>query len=69
MALLASKAPYSSSLGMGPNQGPSIVSQYTASYRKPVGAGSGGDNAQNGAFMSPTESEFSQGDDGQESIR
>ena len=69
MAVLASKAPYSSSLGMAPSQ-PSIVSQYAASYRKPVGAGNSvGDNPHNGAFMSPTESEFSQGDDGQESIR
>ena len=67
--MLASKAPYSSSLGMGPNQ-PSIVSQYAASYRKPVGTGnSAPENTHNGAFLSPTESEFSHGDDGQESIR
>lgn len=69
MAVLASKVSYSSSLGMGPNQ-PSIVSQYAASYRKPVGAGNtSGENTHPGAFMSPTESEFSQGDDGHESIR
>lgn len=54
---------------MGPNQ-PSIVSQFAASYRKPVAPGnSAPDNAHGGAFLSPTESEFSQGDDGPESIR
>ena len=69
MAVLASKANYSSSLGMGPSQ-PSIVSQYAASYRKPVGATtSSAENAHGGTFLSPTESEFSQGDDGQDSIR
>lgn len=64
MAVLASKAPYSSSLGVGANQ-PPIMSQYAASYRKPVG----GDNAHSGAFLSPTESEFSENNDGHESIR
>lgn len=69
MAAVASKAPYSSSLGMAPGQ-PSIVSQYAASYRKPVGAGSSaGENIHSGTFLSPTESEFSQCDDGQASIR
>ena len=69
MAVLASKAQYSSLSGMSSSQ-PSIVSQYAASYRKPVSnTTSSADIAHNGTFLSPTESEFSQGDDGQDSIR
>ncbi|KAL9636700.1 MAG: hypothetical protein Q9164_002661 [Protoblastenia rupestris] len=65
MAVLASKAPYTSTLGMGPNQ-PPVVSQYAVNYRKPVG----NNDAHNGApFLSPTESEFSEHNEGQESIR
>ena len=65
MAVLASKVPYST-LGMGVKQ-PPVISQYTASYRKPVGSGDvhGG----GGAFLSPTESEFSVNDGGEESIK
>ncbi|KAL2052340.1 hypothetical protein ABVK25_007499 [Lepraria finkii] len=66
MAVLAPKAPYSSSMGMGPNQ-PSVMSEYAINYRdhKP----SAGISSHNGPFMSPTESEFSESGDGQDSIR
>ncbi|KAL9128903.1 MAG: hypothetical protein Q9217_002525 [Psora testacea] len=65
MAVLASKAPYTSSIGMAPNQ-PSVVSQYAVNYRKPVVSG----ETHNGApFLSPTESEFSEDNEGPESIR
>ncbi len=65
MAVLASKAPSYSSMGMGPNQA-SMVSQYaSSSYRKPVG----GSDAHHAPFLSPTESEFSENNDAQESIR
>lgn len=64
MAILA-KAPYGSSMGMGQNQ-LSVVSQYTASYtnnKSFAGAGS-----QTATFLSPTESEFSEPSDGQDSV-
>ena len=66
MAILASKASYSTSLGLGSNQ-PTVVSQYAVNYRKPVGSG----DMHNGApFLSPTESEFSENNEGQvESVR
>ncbi len=66
MAVLASKAPYGSSMGMGPTQ-PSVVSQYAVNFptHKPPVAQS----SQNAAFLSPTESEFSEPNDGQDSIR
>ena len=65
MAVLASKATYPSSLGMGSNQ-PSVVSQYAVNYRKPLANG----DMHNGApFLSPTESEFSENNDGPEPIR
>ena len=66
MAVLASKTQYGSSMGMGPNQ-PSVVSQYAVNYgaqRPSAGAAS-----HNAPFLSPTESEFSDPNDGQESIR
>ncbi len=66
MAVLASKAPYGSSMGMGPTQ-PSVVSQYAVNFssHKPSVAQS----SQNAAFLSPTESEFSELNDGQDSTR
>ncbi|KAK4691695.1 mitogen-activated protein kinase kinase kinase, partial [Lecanoromycetidae sp. Uapishka_2] len=66
MAVLAPKAPYSSSMGMGPNQ-PSVVSQYAVNYgsHKP----SAGASSHNAPFVSPTESEFSEPSDAQDSIR
>lgn len=64
MAVLASKAPYS--LGVGPNQ-PAVVSQYAVNYRKPVG--SGDNHSAGNTFLSPTESEFSANDGGEESIK
>lgn len=69
MAVLASKASYPSSLGMGPSQA-TMVSPYGV-HRKPVGSGNDRDrdNIHNGAFMSPTESEFSENNDAVESIR
>ena len=66
MAVLASKAPYSSSMGVGPNQ-PSAVSQYAVNYSNHKA--SGGPSSHNAPFLSPTESEFSEPNDGQESIR
>lgn len=66
MAVLASKAPYGSSMGMGPTQ-PSVVSQYAvnfSSHKAPTTQSS-----QSAAFLSPTESEFSEPNDGQDSIR
>ena len=66
MAVLASKVQYPPPFPTGPGQS-SVVSQYVASYRKPVGSADSG--VHNGAFMSPTESEFSENNDGQESVR
>ena len=66
MALLASKAPYSSSMGMGPTQ-PSVVSQYAVNFANHKT--SAAPNSQNAAFLSPTESEFSEPSDAQDSIR
>lgn len=53
-------------MGMGPNQ-PSVVSQYAVNYgaHKP----SAGASSHNASFSSPTESEFSEPSDGQDSIR
>ena len=65
MAVLAPKAPYGSAIGMGPTQ-PSVVSQYAInfpSHKAPAAS------SQNAAFLSPTESEFSEPSDGQDSIR
>ena len=66
MAVLASKTPYNASLGMGPNQ-PSVISPYAVNYghQKP----SGGPASHNAPFLSPTESEFSESRDSQDSIR
>ena len=67
MAVLASKANYPSSLGVGHSQ-PSMISQYAApSYRKPVGSGE--THTGGGQFLSPTESEFSVNDGDGEIIR
>ena len=66
MAVLASKAPYGSSLGMGPNQ-PSAVSQYTVNYANHKA--SAGAHSHNAPFLSPTESEFSEPNDGQDAVR
>ena len=66
MAVLASKAPYGSSMGMGPTQ-PSVVSQYAVNFSNHKA--SAAQSSQNAAFLSPTESEFSEPSDGQESIR
>ena len=66
MAVLASKAPYGSSMGMGPTQ-PSVVSQYAVNFANHKT--SAAPNSQNAAFLSPTESEFSEPSDAQDSIR
>ena len=66
MAVLAPKTPYSSNLGVGSNQ-PSVVSQYAATYRKPVG--SGDSHMGGGQFLSPTESEFSVNDGDGDTIK
>lgn len=66
MAVLASKAPYGSSMGMGPSQ-PSVVSQYALNFSNHKA--SAAQTSQNAAFLSPTESEFSEPSDGQDSIR
>ncbi|KAG8532176.1 uncharacterized protein KY384_003816 [Bacidia gigantensis] len=58
MAAVASKAPYTSNVGLGSSQ-PSVISQYAASYRKPVGSGDPHPAGGHGQFLSPTESEFS----------
>ena len=66
MAAVASKSSYGSSMGMGPNQ-PSVVSQYAVNYvnHKPAA----GASSHNAPFLSPTESEFSEPSDGQDSVR
>lgn len=64
MAVLTSKGQYS--VGMGSNQ-PPVVSQYAVNYRKPVGSGDSHSTGNN--FLSPTESEFSANDGGEESIK
>ena len=66
MAVLAPKAPYSSSMGMGPTQ-PTVVSQYAVNY--PSHKTSAGISSHNAPFMSPTESEFSESGDAQDSIK
>ena len=66
MAVLASKAPYGSSMGMGPAQ-PSVVSQYAVNFSNHKAPAA--PNSQNAAFLSPTESEFSEPSDAQDSIR
>ena len=66
MAVLASKAPYGPSMGMGPTQ-PSVVSQYAVNFSNHKA--STAQNSQNAAFLSPTESEFSEPGDGQDPIR
>ena len=66
MAVLASKAPYGPSMGMGPTQ-PSVVSQYAVNFANHKT--SAAPNSQNAAFLSPTESEFSEPNDAQDSIR
>lgn len=62
MAVLATKNQYSS-MGIGPTQ--PVLPQYNAPYRKPVGGG----ETHNAPFLSPTESEFSDINDGQETVR
>lgn len=66
MAVLASKAQYGSSMGMGPTQ-PSVVSQYAVNFSNHKA--SAAQSSQNAAFLSPTESEFSEPSDGQDPIR
>ena len=66
MAVLAPKAPYGSSMGMGPTQ-PPVVSQYAVNFANHKTSAAQG--SQNAAFLSPTESEFSEPSDGQDSIR
>lgn len=66
MAVLASKAPYGSSMGIGPTQ-PSVISQYAVNFANHKTSAAQG--SQNAAFLSPTESEFSEPSDGQDSIR
>lgn len=66
MAVLASKAPYGSSMGMGPTQ-PSVVSQYALNFSNHKAPAT--QSSQNAAFLSPTESEFSEPNDAQDSIR
>lgn len=66
MAVLASKTPYSSSMGMGSNQQP-VIAQYAPNY--PQQNAFGGPNSHNAPFLSPTESEFSEPNDAQNSIR
>ena len=65
MAVLASKAPYGPAMGMGPTQ-PSVVSQYAVNFSNHKAPAA---SSQNAAFLSPTESEFSEPSDGQDSIR
>ena len=65
MAVLAPKAPYGSAMGMGPTQ-PSVVSQYAVNFSNHKAPAA---SSQNAAFLSPTESEFSEPSDGQDSIR
>ena len=66
MAILASKAQYPTNLGIGPSH-PSMISQHTSSYRKPVG--SGDQHPSGGQFLSPTESEFSVHDGDADAIK
>lgn len=66
MAVLASKAPYGASMGMGPTQ-PSVVSQYAVNFSSHKAPAT--QTSQSAAFLSPTESEFSEPSDGQDSIR
>jgi len=66
MAVLTSKASYNNSVGMGPNQ-PSVISQYAVNY--PHQKTSAGPTSHNAPFLSPTESEFSEHSDSQDSIR
>ena len=66
MAVLASKAAYGPSMGMGPAQ-PSVVSQYAVNFSNHKA--SAAQSSQNAAFLSPTESEFSEPSDGQDPIR
>lgn len=66
MAVLASKVAYPSSLGMNSSQTPS-VGQFTATlpnHRTPVVGAS-----HHAPFASPTESEFSEGFEGPDSVR
>lgn len=67
MAMLASKVPYPSSIGMGSSQTTSSSGQYSAglsNHRTPaVGA------SHTASFASPTESEFSEALDGPDSVR
>lgn len=65
MTMLAAKATYSSSMGMGTTQAAS-AGQYSAglsNHRTPVVGSS------HPPFASPTESEFSEAFDGPESVR
>lgn len=66
MAVLASKTQYGSSMGMGPVQ-PSVVSQYAVNFSNHKT--SAVQSSQNAAFLSPTESEFSEPSDGQDPVR
>lgn len=66
MAVLASKAQYPSSLGTNPNQAAS-VGQYSAglsNHRAPLTG-----STHNASYASPTESEFSEAQDGHEPVR
>ncbi len=66
MAMLASKAPYPSSMGMSSSQSTSAA-QYSAglsNHRTPVVG-----TTHSAPFASPTESEFSEAFDGPDSVR
>lgn len=68
MAVVTSKTPYQGSLGIGPTQ-TTMISPYAPSHRKPIGGNNDRDYLQNGAYMSPTESEFSDFNETHDSIR
>ena len=66
MAVLASKVSYSAGMGIGSGQTPSVApfSASLSNHRAPVLA-----NLHQAPFASPTESEFSEGIDGMDSVR
>lgn len=66
MAVLASKITYPSSMGMSSNQTPSVgrFSAGISTHRAPAIG-----NSHHAPFASPTESEFSEGYDGPDSVR
>ncbi|KAL6713142.1 ATP binding [Lecanora helva] len=67
MAVLASKASYNNSMGMGSQNQPPALSQYAVNYAHQKA--NNGQPSHNASFLSPTESEFSDHNDGQDSIR